>query len=249
VYQFRDKYPAYHWQCYREGLAMEFDSPTEREIYLNVIIPPGAEENEVRSAAGWKVMKRDEMEGQDMFGALFGLDRRVFRALGTGTREVRERKEQVRLSPHVHRQGSGVAEQSRFQDDQLDCSLQLDLNITRVEHLMPQMQAAMQTFIDGAYERQLYLGVLATHPDWDGHGFGAAQVEWGLKLAQAEETRLSLLQGKPIKLPVTLLATPAGYPLYKSLGFESVANVTFELLAPFPQSTTWWEYMRWISTD
>ncbi|KIW13796.1 hypothetical protein PV08_08988 [Exophiala spinifera] len=236
VYQFRDNYPSYHWRCYREGLAMEYDLPTKRQRCFNVIIPPDGNENEARSAAGWKVMERGEMGGLGMFGALLGLDKRVFSAMST--RDLRERRKQVRLSPHIHGHESDPAGLFGISEVELDCSLQLDMNITRTAHLLPQMHAAVQTYIENAYDRQLYLGILATHPDWDGHGFGAAQVQWGLKFAQAEERRLTLLQKKQVKMPVTLLATPAGYPLYKSLGFENVANVTFELLAPFPQSTT-----------
>jgi len=47
----------------------------------------------------------------------------------------------------------------------------------------------------------------------------------------------------PLPLPVTLLASPAGYPLYDSLGFESVVNATMEMLDGLGE--LWFEVMRW----
>lgn len=44
-------------------------------------------------------------------------------------------------------------------------------------------------------------------------------------------------------MPVTLLATPAGYPLYDSLGFESVENATISMLDGLGE--LWFEVMRW----
>ncbi|EKG13338.1 hypothetical protein MPH_09620 [Macrophomina phaseolina MS6] len=55
-----------------------------------------------------------------------------------------------------------------------------------------------------------YLAGLATHPDYQGNGLGAALVRWGLEQAEKDG------------LPVYLEATPAGAPLYKRLGFEVV---------------------------
>ena len=67
--------------------------------------------------------------------------------------------------------------------------------------------------------------------------------------AMEEEERLSRLDSRrdKVRVPVTLLATPAGYPLYKSLGFESVANVTLNLLDGYNGGITWIEYMQWFS--
>ena len=44
-------------------------------------------------------------------------------------------------------------------------------------------------------------------------------------------------------MPVTLLATPAGYPLYDSLGFEGVKNATMPMLDRLGE--LWFEVMRW----
>jgi len=44
-------------------------------------------------------------------------------------------------------------------------------------------------------------------------------------------------------MPVTLLSSPAGYPLYDSLGFESVKNATVGMLDGLGE--LWFEVMRW----
>lgn len=44
-------------------------------------------------------------------------------------------------------------------------------------------------------------------------------------------------------MPVTLFATPAGYPLYDSMGFESVKNATMPMLDGLGE--LWFEVMRW----
>lgn len=97
------------------------------------------------------------------------------------------------------------------------CAKQLDVNQTRsapyVKHL-----ADAEKVLDYIFERQAYLELLATHPKWDGHGFAARHLDWGMDVA------------RNMGLPATLIATPAGYPLYKSKGFQDVANVTLDML-------------------
>lgn len=113
----------------------------------------------------------------------------------------------------------------------LNCSSPPGMNMTRVMDLDRQTDKVMQKYIYRAYEKQLYLNLLATHPDWDGNGFAARQLGWGMELA------------KELDLPVTLFATPAGWPVYDSVGFESVKNATFTLLDGL--GTVWHEVMRW----
>ena len=115
------------------------------------------------------------------------------------------------------------------------CSDHLDVNVTRVTDLEKQLNVIQDRYVNNSTEPQLYLGSLGTHPDWDGHGFAAEQVEVGLREAALAE------------LPVTLIATPAGYPVYDSLGFRSLANITIAALdglGPF-----WLEYMRWDAEE
>jgi len=92
-----------------------------------------------------------------------------------------------------------------------------------------------QHYITYAYPTttQIYLQLLATHPSYDGHNFGARQVRRGMDFARDRDR----------KELVTLIATPVGYPLYKGLGFGSVANVSIEMLDGLGR--LWWEVMRW----
>jgi len=115
---------------------------------------------------------------------------------------------------------------------QAKCSDHLEANLTRVEDFSRQYEAAEKHYVQDLPRKQLYLGLLATHPSWDGHGFGARHVQWGLDLA------------KNMSVPVTLLATPAGWPLYDELGFESLANVTIRTLDWEEDIDIWFEYMR-----
>lgn len=115
------------------------------------------------------------------------------------------------------------------------CSENLDTNMTRAEDFQQQFSAAEEKYIHGLNQSQLYLELLATHPDWDGHGFGASHCRWGMNRAAA------------MKVPITLIATPAGYPLYDSLGFDSIANITINMLDNLGE--LWFEYMRWDGAD
>lgn len=105
-----------------------------------------------------------------------------------------------------------------------NCSAHLDMNVTRALHFQHFMENAERKYLTEPLGAQLYLGLLATHPDWDGNGFAAQHLRWG-------KAQLELL-GKPSgdKLPMTLMATPAGYPLYIDEGFRGLKNVTMERL-------------------
>ena len=110
-----------------------------------------------------------------------------------------------------------------------NCSQHLDANLTRAFDFDQQFSAAKRKYLDDVYEKQVYLRALATHPDYDGRGFGAANCQWGMALAEGVAN-------------VTLIATPVGFPLYKSLGFESIANVTIKKLDE--EGLFWFEAMR-----
>ena len=90
---------------------------------------------------------------------------------------------------------------------------------------------------ESVWQDQLYLNLLATHPSWDGNGFAARQVRWGMKLSRRED------EARSSTVPVTLLATPAGWPLYESLGFEGVENATISMLDGLGE--LWSEVCRW----
>lgn len=114
------------------------------------------------------------------------------------------------------------------------CLIPQGINITRALDA-----AAQTTAIDRKYfgsttypQGQLYLNLLATHPSWDGHGFAAKHVRWGMELAKRE-----------LEVPVTLLATPAGWPVYDGLGFDGVANETVRRLDEGEE--LWFEVMKW----
>ncbi|KAI0129856.1 hypothetical protein BJ170DRAFT_290280 [Xylariales sp. AK1849] len=111
------------------------------------------------------------------------------------------------------------------------CSLHLGTNMTRALDLSKRMDNAHKTYLEDVYERQLYLAVLATHPKWDGNGFAAAHLHWGMAIADN------------MGMPLTLMATTAGYPLYKSVGFGDIYNLTIERLDGL--GTIWYEVQKY----
>lgn len=113
------------------------------------------------------------------------------------------------------------------------CSERLDWNMTRAADFGRQMGLIEKRYLYGYEHTQMYLAILATHPDWDGHGFGAAHCYWGMKMAEARN------------ITTTLIASPAGWVLYDSLGFESVHNITITTI-DWPVNL-WQEYMQYRS--
>lgn len=118
------------------------------------------------------------------------------------------------------------------------------INKTRCLDYNRQFEAISQKYIHEAYPQQLYLNLLATHPKWDGNGFAARHLHWGMELVKRmEEDEGVVGKEETGNWPLTLLATPAGYPLYRSEGFESVKNATVEMLDGLGK--LWYEVMRW----
>jgi hypothetical protein len=127
----------------------------------------------------------------------------------------------------------GVRMDASDSSSMYNCSAELDTNQTRATDLDCQLGAAATQYIDDAYPKYLYLASLATHPDWDGYGFAALSLHWGTKLANTLEE------------PVTLIATPAGYPLYNDFGFRSLKNVSIKTLDGWEGGSLWFELMEY----
>lgn len=64
--------------------------------------------------------------------------------------------------------------------------------------------------------RILVLGLLCVHPDFQRRGIGKGLVQWGLR------------QAAHLGLTVHLEASPEGFPLYRSLGFNVVETLVVE---------------------
>ncbi|MCJ1399663.1 hypothetical protein MMC11_002865 [Xylographa trunciseda] len=88
-----------------------------------------------------------------------------------------------------------------------------DANPARMMAFREAMHRAKKELFDQKYgEKQLYLGMLACHPDYQRRGAGTALCQWGLDKAKAED------------LTVSLFASPMGARLYSKLGFKDVAS-------------------------
>ena len=103
-----------------------------------------------------------------------------------------------------------------------NCTQHLDLNVTRNLAVERQFEEVKRRYVDDLYppEHQLHLRLLATHPDYQGRGLGEAHCEWGLAWAAQQ-------LGNVVDY-VTLIATPRGFPVYRSLGFESLTNISIK---------------------
>lgn len=135
------------------------------------------------------------------------------------------------IKPHTASDEHGDVGLLSLYHSYAECSDNLDTNITRATDFNRQFSLAYKHFVDDYPHEQMYLAALATHPDWDGHGFGAMHCHWGMEKAIA------------MNIPVSLIATPAGWPLYDSLEFDSLANITIKTL-DWPEDF-WYEYMRY----
>ncbi|RYP92463.1 hypothetical protein DL770_001409 [Monosporascus sp. CRB-9-2] len=108
-----------------------------------------------------------------------------------------------------------------FKDDANTKPLR-NMNMTRALDVQRQFVAARKQYIDAETPHghgYVYLNLLATHPEWGGHGFGAANSLWGMEELAGQRAE-----------NVTPIASEVGVPLYRSIGFEAVKNVTIEML-------------------
>ena len=99
-----------------------------------------------------------------------------------------------------------------------DCSDGLGgANATRVKYVESQLSQAQKDLVD-PIGRYYELKLLATHPTWDGHGFAAMSVKWGLEMA------------KHLRVPAIVMSSREGFNLYQSLGFETLKNISIPKL-------------------
>ncbi|KAI1625746.1 hypothetical protein EDD37DRAFT_316808 [Exophiala viscosa] len=91
-----------------------------------------------------------------------------------------------------------------------------DENATRAADWDQKFSKEHNKYLNEVYGRnQFYLAALATHPDFQGREYGEQLVLSGLQMAPILDLDT-----------VTLIATPVGEPVYFSLGFRSVANIS-----------------------
>lgn len=98
-------------------------------------------------------------------------------------------------------------------------------------------EAESQQFEEGYTRPRSYYGVLdmGVDPKFRRRGVARLMMKWGIEKAEKEH------------VPVRLSATPAGVPLYRSLGFRTIGHWTW-----CPNQETAWDIMQWdppISTS
>ena len=99
-----------------------------------------------------------------------------------------------------------------------------DVNATRATDFLRQVNDAKKKYLDDVYahRNQLYLDSLATHPDYQRQGAGSALVRSGVRIGRD-------VYGNE-NVTATLIATEAGEPLYRYLGWDSIRNFTVKSL-------------------
>ncbi|KAK4946316.1 hypothetical protein LTR10_014514 [Elasticomyces elasticus] len=91
-----------------------------------------------------------------------------------------------------------------------------DENATRAADWQQKFAKEHNKYLNDVYgHNQFYLAVLATHPDFQGRGYGEQLVLSGIEMAPILDLDT-----------VTLIATPVGEPVYFSLGFRPIANIS-----------------------
>lgn len=194
----------YIWTCQREGYLALFQQHAADYRFKVVTVPDSASLSGEKavSVSVWDVSRtKDHADDQDELP-------------------------RISLSPLLGYSLSKTTHSSANyrHDSGFNCSAHLDMNLTRAIHFQQIMDDAEHRYLTEPLGAQLYLDLLATHPSWDGNGFAAQHLRWG-------KAQLELLR-KPNgdSLPMTLLATPAGYPLYIDEGFRGLKNITMERL-------------------
>lgn len=98
------------------------------------------------------------------------------------------------------------------------CESPRDWNPRHVEAFRRAVRAALGEKFDSRYgEKQVHLQILGTHPYYQRRGAASALLRYGIQQAREE------------KLPITLLASPMGQPLYASFGFEDRGKVVVQV--------------------
>lgn len=208
VYQFQDEYPGYTWHCMRDQWKLLFGrSHAGVDLDFRVITVPDETAktgSRVVSISVWDFNKTNDTWPSSSAHLqkvpAFGS---LFHLLATG------------MGPGANLWAN--------------CSLHLDVNSTQAVPWVGAVRDAEQKYCDDVFERRAELGGLATHPKWDGHGFAAVHLNWGLKRADQ------------LGLSTSLTGTPAAHSLYRSVGFEDIHNVTHERLDG--NGTIWYEIM------
>lgn len=230
VRQFADEVgPEYTWNCLREACHQVFLNASElsNATIINVISAPDTTSKrgeKVVSFAAWNFARVGPTSGNRFFSDKFSTSRWAQATMMSGF-----------FPDLASATGSSTGRASPF-----NCSAHLDMNMTRALDYSNAMQAAERTYLFEPFARQLELSLLATHPDWDGHGFAARHLHWGkAKLAELNDG----LEAFENRMPITLMGTPSGYPLYCSEGFEKLHNVTIERLDG--EGLLWVEAMKY----
>ncbi|PSS05169.1 hypothetical protein BD289DRAFT_419659 [Coniella lustricola] len=127
-------------------------------------------------------------------------------------------------------------------NEQFNCSAHLNANMTRAVHLQAAVKTAEEESLVKPFARRFKLELLATHPHWDGNGFAAQHLHWGKdELARLNYEIKDAEHQQKNQIPMVLVGTPAGYPLYIAEGFEGVKNISIERLDG--KGILWWEAM------
>lgn len=201
MYQFHDQYPGYTWHCLRDAWKSLFQGSYGFRLNFKVIAVP-----DKAARSGSRVVSISVWNPNKTSEEPAAWPQLLQMSLWSG------------LLPGLGRANSWD-----------NCSLHLDINETRAKPWMAAVGSAEKKYCDDVYDRRVELAGLATHPKWDGNGFAAVHLHWGL--AMADE----------LELPATLTGTPAAHALYRSVEFEDVFNITQERLDG--KGTIWYEIM------
>ena len=219
LFQFADDVdPLYRWTCQRDAhlQALQDESSGVKFTVITVQVPDPTTSSSPEGAA--------ETRERVVSFAMWDFNQtRPHRDQGSPT------SPQMLLPMGLHGGGGGGGGDTSGLSP-FNCSARLDINMTRSLHYSGRMSAAKDKYLDKPLGPQLYLGLLATHPGWDGNGFAAVQLGWGKAQLGRLGAEVGGGGGGGGGLPLTLLASPAGYPLYVSEGFEGLKNATVERL-------------------
>lgn len=189
IYQFLESKPKEHHRCVRSGIMQGFALP---EYYGEVIEAPQNVKGEL-SVAAVAIWRRNlSLGAEDEDGTAMFMSRMASKYF-----TMRDDWDQL----------TGYIEQCEHRD----------MNLTRAIPFGHDSTVALRKYIEEPFgPTQLYLDLIAVHPEYQLHGAGTRLVSRGIEIGRKEGVN------------VTLAALPTSEGFYAHIGFYSDANFTLK---------------------
>lgn len=198
IYQFHKSKPNEHHRCVRDGIMQVVAEP---EFHIEVIEAPADVKGELNvvAAAAWRPNFSEDAMG--VFVSRVASKYRIIALFQMSLFRLWE----------LGRNGKGWADKTKEHCEHRD------MNLTRALPFAHASTIALKKYIEEPFgPTQLYLDMIAVHPDYQLHGAGTRLVSRGVE------------RGRRDGVNVTLAALPTSEGFYAHIGWRSWSNFTIE---------------------